>query len=377
MDDNGFFDLNLLFRNFCSLKDTDNLFSQPYIELEIIGKRKKFWFTINNAKTKQKFLYKKVDSKDLYEAYGEILAKEIAVLLNMPCADYMLAKFNYEHDNLHDFKNSYGVITPSFLKENERLVPMGEIISSVYNQSIESNNYMQELFDTQGIEKGIAINRLNNLEDIWSILDIYFKDYPNKQEIVQNIVEHFVKLYLFDVITLQGDRHIWNFGIIINKKTKEVRPAPIYDNSNIFSLNRPKITSFLNVLNSKIDNSNPKKLALQKEMVYNMVYHSKLLFSANAKDFLSRKAFDKKAKQLDSLKLFLQKSDSSTIELLENYISILEGVGPINIIKNYEHNIGHQFPEDFTEYFTRSMEINLNNIKEIMQQLNLSNCNRR
>lgn len=377
MDDNGFFDLNLLFRNFCSLKDTDNLFSQPYIELEIIGKRKKFWFTINNAKTKQKFLYKKVDSKDLYEAYGEILAKEIAVLLNMPCADYMLAKFNYEHDNLHDFKNSYGVITPSFLKENERLIPMGEIISSVYNQSIESNNYMQELFDTQGIEKGIAINRLNNLEDIWSILDIYFKDYPNKQEIVQNIVEHFVKLYLFDVITLQGDRHIWNFGIIINKKTKEVRPAPIYDNSNIFSLNRPKITSFLNVLNSKIDNSNPKKLALQKEMVYNMVYHSKLLFSANAKDFLSRKAFDKKAKQLDSLKLFLQKSDSSTIELLENYISILEGVGPINIIKNYEHNIGHQFPEDFTEYFTRSMEINLNNIKEIMQQLNLSNCNRR
>ena len=106
MDDNGFFDLNFLFQNFCALKDTDDFFSQPYVELEIIGKRKKFWFTINHGNKKQKFLYKKADSKNLYEAYGEILAKEIAVLLDIPCADYMLAKFDCKSEKTQDFNHS-------------------------------------------------------------------------------------------------------------------------------------------------------------------------------------------------------------------------------------------------------------------------------
>lgn len=375
MYNNGFFDLNFLFENFCH-SNGDDFFKQPYIELEVIGKRKKFWFTIEDDKGKQKFLYKKTDSRDLYEAYGEVLAEEIAILLGIPCAKYMLAKFNYEDENIHDFKNSYGIITPTFLLPNERLIPIGEIISTVYHQKIKNNPDMQTLYDVEGIEEGIAINRMNNLEDIWSVLDCYFKDWPNKDIIVKQLMEHFVKLYLYDVITLQGDRHIWNFGVIINKETKAVRPAPIYDNSNILNLNRPKISSFLNILDSK-NILSTKKLALQKEMVYNMLYHSKLLFSANTEDFLSRKAFDRKAKQLDSLKDFLNKSDSETKQLLDKYISILDEYGITNIIKNYEKNTGHKFPSDFTEYFNKSLELNLENIKETMNQIRVSNHNRR
>lgn len=368
MDNNGFFNLNILFQKFYSLKAEDNFFRQPYVELEVIGKRKKFWFTMGNGNTKQKYLYKKCDSENLYEAYGEILAKEIAVLLDIPCAEYMLAKFDYDHNNLHDFKDSYGVITPSFLKENERLVPIGEIISSVYNHSIKDNDNLQELYDVQGIEGGVAINRFNNLEDIWSILDCYFKHYPNKQEIVQQIMDYLVKVYLFDVITIQGDRHIWNLGIIINSDTNEVRPAPIYDNSNIFNLNRPKISEFLNISKPSIHTLKNRKLALQKEMVYNMLYHSKLLFSANAEDFLSRKTFDKKTKQLESLKVFLEKSDNKTAELLEDYVSRLEQANPASIIEMYEKDTGHKFPKDFAEYFSTCLQMNLNNIKQILQE---------
>ena len=189
-------------------------------------------------------------------------------------------------------------------------------------------------------------------------------------------MEHFVKLYLYDIITIQGDRHIWNFGVIINKETNAVRPAPIYDNSNILNLNRPKISSFLNILDSK-NILSTKKLALQKEMVYNMLYHSKLLFSANTEDFLSRKAFDKKAKQLDSLKNFLNKSDSETKQLLERYVSTLDEYGITNIINNYEKNTGHKFPSDFTEYFNKSLELNLDNIKETIEQTKVSNHTRR
>ena len=76
MDDKGFFDLNHLFQNFCSLKATDDFFSQPYVELEIIGKRKKFWFTIDYGNTKQKFLYKKADSKESDEKKTKKTAKK-------------------------------------------------------------------------------------------------------------------------------------------------------------------------------------------------------------------------------------------------------------------------------------------------------------
>lgn len=367
MDSNGFFDLNYIFENFYSFKKEDNFFNQPYIELEVIGKRKKFWFTAKHGNTIKKFLYKKAKSGMIYEAYGEIFAKEIAVILNIPCADYMLAKFDYEGYNIDVFKDSKGVITPSFLNPNERLVPMGEIISEVYSNIIQSDIHLQELYDVKGIDEGIAINRLNNLEDIWPILDCYFKDNPNRVKIVKNIMEDFVKIYLFDVITLQGDRHIWNFGIIVNNETNEVRTAPIYDNANIFNLNRAKIDTFLNISKPSINKLNDKKLALQRKMMYNMLYHSKLLFSANAEDFLSRKAFDKKAKTLDSLQLFLQKSDQKTIELLDSYVSTLEEFGPINIIKNYEHNMSCQIPADFTEFFTTSMNMNLQNIKQLIQ----------
>lgn len=368
MDNNGFFDLNVLFQKFYSFNNNVDFFNQKYIELEAIGKRKKFWFTIDDGKTIHKYLYKKCDSKNNYEAYGEILAKEIAVILGIPCADYMLAKFDYQNSNLNDFKCSHGVITPSFLKENERLVPIGEIISSVYNQIIKNNNALKELYGATNVDDSVAINRFNNLEDIWPILDCYFKDYPNKQEIVKQVMEYFVKVYLFDIITLQGDRHIWNIGVIINGETNEVRPAPIYDNANIFNLNRPKITQFLNIAKGSSKILTNKSLALQKKMVYNMLYHSKLLFSANSEDFLSKRAFDKKVKQLESLESFLKKSDNTVIELLESYISNIEEIGVHNIISNYETNMSHQFPKDFVEYFCISFQTNLDNIKQVLQE---------
>lgn len=368
MYNNGFLNLNYLFENFYFLTKEDNFFSQPYVELEVIGKRKKFWFTVNNNGKTFKYLYKKDDSKKLYESYGEILAKEIAIILNIPCADYMLASFDYENNNIHDFKKSYGTITPNFLKENEYLVPMGEIISSVYDNIIVSNKELKDLFNPNNIDRDTIINSFNNLEDIWSIFDLYFKNYPNKTEIVQTLMEHFVKVYLFDIITIQGDRHIWNSGIIINKKTKAARPAPIYDNSNILNLNKSKIETFLNICNPNLKNMNAKKLAIQKEMSYNMLYHSKLLFSANASDFLSDRHFDKKAKHLDSLKVFLDKSDKSIIQLLENYVSTLNNIGPHKIISNYEKNANYTFPEDFKDYFITSLQMNLDNIVELISK---------
>ena len=164
----GYIHLNELFQSEYNFKE-GNLFKEPFIELESVGARKKFWFRFKN----DLFLYKKV-SYSIYEAYGEVLSNKIANILHMPCARYMLADFDYEDDRIDDFKESKGVITVNFLREGERLIPIGEIISKVLHSNVFPNIEKQKLYDVYAIDKKVAIHKMNNLEDLWPILDIHF-----------------------------------------------------------------------------------------------------------------------------------------------------------------------------------------------------------
>ena len=69
----------------------------------------------------------------------------------------------------------------------------------------------------------------NNLEDIWYGL---CKKY-NDQNIVEQLMEQIVNLFIFDVLLSNSDRHISNYGLIKNDKT--ISLAPIFDNEYILS----------------------------------------------------------------------------------------------------------------------------------------------
>lgn len=168
MGPSGFIHLNELFLDAYGF-DGKDLFKQPFIELESIGARKKFWFRYKG----HSFMYKTV-SGSIYEAYGELLSQSIARVLDIPCAHYMLADLDYEENDIDDFKDSQGVITVKFLQPGERLVPFGEIISQVLNSSIFSNPELEKLYDIEHIKQSVAVFKMNNLEDIWPILDLYF-----------------------------------------------------------------------------------------------------------------------------------------------------------------------------------------------------------
>lgn len=359
----GFIHLNDLFKSEYNFEN-GNIFKEPFIELESVGARKKFWFRFKN----HSFLYKKV-ACSIYEAYGELLSSKIASVLNIPCAHYMLADFNYEDETIDDFKNSKGVITINFLQEGERLVPIGEIISQVLQTNIFPDIEKQKLYGVYQVKKDIAINKMNNLEDLWPILDLYFASYKNKDIIVYTIMDYLVRVFFFDLITLQGDRHIWNFGVIIDQEN-HVRPAPIFDNSNMCNLNRPKtILNFMDLMESPKKLLGTKRVKIQKDL-NNALYHSKLRFSANSEDFLSEKTIDKKANQLDSLKQFLKKSDSSYIELLSNFIAQLEEFSIERVLMEVEEENGMQFDDKFKKYILDAMYMNLDNIKNRISELN-------
>lgn len=359
MTNDSFINLNELFEKEYQY-DKKDFFHQPFIELETMGKRKKFWFLYNN----QKYLYKKADS-NLYEIYGELLSTIIASKINIPCASYMPAKFDYENEKIDDFKDSVGVITPNFLKEKERLVPIGEVIQQVLKDYVNKDLDRQKLYDVNGLDLKDAIQKMNSLEDLWPIFDIYLEDYPNKHKFVKMLMEELVKIYFFDLITLQGDRHVWNFGIILGPNYT-VRMPPIYDNANMCNLNRPKtMLEFSNLTKSKKNYIASKKAKVQKG-IFNALYHSKLRLSGNADDFLQRDNADKKKNQLESLQDFLSKSDSETSDLLYNYIVTLKNEGMESIINECEQTYGFTFKKELKEYLVTSMNMNLDNMMNIL-----------
>lgn len=89
--------------------------------------------------------------------------------------------------------------------------------------------------------------------------------------IVYTIMDYLVRVYFFDLITLQGDRHIWNFGVIIDKEN-HVRPAPIFDNANMCNLNRTKtVQEFMQLIESPKRYDEKKKKNLTPKFIKHFI----------------------------------------------------------------------------------------------------------
>ncbi len=114
------------------------------------------------------------------------------------------------------------------------------------NEMILDYNSMKNAHDDE-IEKYIlstsSLNNSNNdLEQIMVYMDKneYFKELPD-------LKKHFWKMFIIDALINNNDRNESNWGIIINKDTKEVRIAPVYDNGASF-YNKSDDNKFKNIL---------------------------------------------------------------------------------------------------------------------------------
>ena len=140
--------------------------------------------------------------------YTELLGEE---LLN----DYGLPSvFN----DLAVFKDNKGVISRNSHEEGYSYISA----RTIFWDYIE---YLDE-------EKKYSITpEYNNLEFLWNALDYRYKDRKNGKEIVSKLMEQLVDLFIFDLITFQGDRNSGNYEI--KEGVESVELAPIYDNEAI------------------------------------------------------------------------------------------------------------------------------------------------
>ncbi|WP_181881844.1 transcriptional regulator [Helicobacter sp. MIT 14-3879] len=145
------------------------------------GMLKKCWHRDNG----QIYLYK--GSSEMYNGFGEVYSEYYMAQI----AEVM--EFDYVPYDIKEFHNQIVSSCPLFTNENEGYAPIYYCV------------------DKKILEK-------KDLRSIVAIANVYGN-------------ENFQDLMLFDALICNIDRHLGNFGMIIDNNTNEIlRPAPIFDN---------------------------------------------------------------------------------------------------------------------------------------------------
>ena len=168
---------------------------------------KSFEYTYNG----KRYFFKKSKSGNIY---NELIAEKIANKLGIPCCHYILT-----FDDGMDYLSSEMFDTTNYIS-------LHEVLKNVY--TIEKNIEMTEEENTDILDKS-----KNNLEDIWNALEIKYGTRENGQELVNKLMTQIVKVFLFDVIIANSDRHIDNIGFIDDGVN--VTLAPLFDNDYMLS----------------------------------------------------------------------------------------------------------------------------------------------
>lgn len=402
-DENGRINLNT-----ADLDRVIKIDRKPYT----VGARPKLWCECNGGQPD--ILFKETLTNN-YEDIAEIIGYEIAKKMGLNCAEYDFAVF--------DGRN--GVITSDFIGENEELINGGEILDFVsesyikpiinsineYNEIVNENHHDQIdlLIDAyyncpikSQVIDNLILNRSddstlkkylddffqeislmyeynfknwnkkktdyvsNNLMDIWSMLDNYCKLKDYKYEKDSNIMLDLIKMFFYDILVNQGDRHIkGNWGIILNHKTKEIRLAPIYDNSKICGLHNSKeiirqraqqIVSF-----EKMDKEqNPRRYTAAENQIKSLSNKTQSKLMIDYDDVLNN------TDKFEMLKKLIYVSDNETFELIRELFSTIQNYTINRIIDDVETNYKFKISDDVKIVLLKTTEINMEKIETII-----------
>lgn len=219
--------------NYIFTGDLKDLYLQPFIELEGEGTNALCWIKYQG----DSYLFKQYPDFE-NNVWGELLSMEFAKKLNLPCAEYHTASLG----------NKKGLLSKQMLKTDETLILGYEVFQDFFNIEIKNGTLKETLknkFDNYLIPDEIrnydslkqsneVFSRLNTLDQVWDILEE--RQDLGKEE-VSTIINSYANMLLFDIFTLQGDRHPNNWGLI---KTKTgYKACPLFDNSSSFGLGYP------------------------------------------------------------------------------------------------------------------------------------------
>ena len=319
----GYLDLDSYFRKHMDtfFYDLEDLHNKGLIEYEQSGISEKFWI-LSPHDGSRIVLYKDEELKS-YGSYIELLVEEMAKIMEIPCAHYDLATFD----------GWKGVISYNFLKEDNNYSGF-DVISMFYESKLAENPELCELYNIDYEKDSIddVSFKLNNLQDIWCILEDRYKEHPDKQMIVETIMNGLVDKLILDVVAVGVDSHVDNWII-----TSDNELSPAFDNSRALGIT----TKFKGLM----DNNT-------------MLQDDKLLLTVDNENI---------DKPLEVLEYFLKISSSEYNDRVIDKISKLEG--NINSIPTkIEERTEHCMPQLLKTYFISCMTEHLDKINEIISK---------
>lgn len=243
------------------------------------GKNLNFYFFYNGIK-----YYFKYDL--IGNPYNELIVNEICKKLGIACVSYDLACLG----------NILGVISKDFKKSGCKYISGYEIIKNCYQKDVEGSNKEESVL--------YYIHR-NSLEGIWHALEYRYKNHPKRAEIVKNIMNDIVKMFIVDILVGQVDRHLNNW-YIVEDELGNAFLQPLFDDNRML-LKDPVMSSGL----MSVENSN--------NLGFSNYYE-------------------------EEIEDFLRDSSIEFIALLKEYLKVLEDSSIDEIIKNIEIKTGHAIP---------------------------------
>lgn len=178
--------------------------------IEQLGTKEKFWFFFDNTdKIPKLFKFGRIGTG---ENWAEKVACELAKLIELPCAEYDLAKW----------KGREGVITPLFVPKNGRLIHGNEILARIIKDYPLQKRYKINDYKLTSV---LAIIKV-----VADCLPIGFKG----NSIIQNSLDLFIGFLIFDCWIANQDRHHENWGIVLDTNDNTVHLTPSYDHASGF-----------------------------------------------------------------------------------------------------------------------------------------------
>lgn len=325
---NGYLDLNSYFikRLGRPFKDKEDLYANGLIEIESIGRSEKFWILDENGDALA--LFKEPIDPRADEQYAELISEEVAKVLEMPTAHYDLATFDGAH----------GVISYNFVDKYDAYLAGFDILMNFYEDKLEEDKEMCDLYNIDFINDTIddVFVKLNNLEDVWTILEDRYKGHPNKQYIVSKIVDGLVNKLIFDILMVNVDDHVDNWGELDSLEHGKMT-APQFDNSRVINLHR-------NILVEKFVRESP-------------------IEEKNLNFIVSNNGI---RKPLEVLNYFLDVSSSEYLDMVKEKVNKLyDNIEHIPF--RIEERTEYPMPDYLRRYFCTTMYEHLDKVNEVIE----------
>ena len=264
----------------------DKIINKDQIRPNFKGSHNIYNFKIDN----DTYYFKEAPNRELVM---ELISKSIAFILGIPYLDESIAILN----------DKYGLLSKSYLKDGDKSYNLQSLMQNYFYE----NNDEEELLDYKKLAS------LNNLEDIWFALEDRYED----NDIVKRLMNGITNIFMFDLLLKESDRTLKNIEIIENDN--EVRLAPLYDTSSIFS-------------------DTNTKLGIDED------------------DYLQN--------DIEKLNKFLEYSDNSLKEKFYSYLETLDSIGIEKIIEETEKEYNIMISNDLKDELITNFNERISMFKE-------------